>query len=183
MLKRILTFIGLHKPKVIFMHGLPCSGKSTYANRLLAQNPNFVHLSFDDEAQKVAEEHFMTYNDLYRNQKGKALRKIASERLNKKLKEHIHNCDDIIFDLTNTSFRARRQSTLPFKGTRYWKEIHVLPHIDKQEFIDREMNRYEELIRFGIEKSINVSTYDKFAKDYSKPSKKEGFHKIVEVSL
>ena len=183
LLNKFLIFIGFRKPKVIFLHGLPCSGKTTYANKLLAANPKLIHISYDDEVQKIAEENGMTYNDLFRDQKGKNLRKAASRALQQKIENHINQGNDMIFDLTNTSYHARRSALSHFDKTKYIKEIHIMPHLDKQEFIDREMNRYEELLRYGIEKSINVAVYDKFAKDYTRPTKKEKFDKIVEINL
>jgi len=163
------------------MHGLPCSGKSTYVSKLVAVNNKLVVISYDDEVQEIAKKNGLEYNDLFRSLLGKELRKEASKSLEEKINKNIKKCEDIVFDLTNTSFFARKRALSYFENSKYFKEIHIMPFLDKQEFIERETIRYEELLKYGIEKSISVSVYDKFAKDYSVPTEKEGFNRIIEI--
>lgn len=176
-IRNILVFLRIKKPILILMQGLPCSGKTTYANRFIAGNPSFHHVSYDDEVQEIADQYGKTYNELFK-QGNKIYRNIAARNLRNKIQHLKNNKRDMIIDMTNCSYYARKDVLSNFIGTNYIKKIVVMPHISKQEFIDRDMLRYEELLRYGIEKCISVEVYESFAKDYSRPHKNEGFDEI-----
>jgi predicted kinase len=92
--------------------GIPCSGKSTYVNKLkkIPYWENAVVLSTDDYIEKVAQEHNTTYNEVFDDVIPDATRELELEFNMAKDKGK-----DIIWDQTNLSVKTRRKklSKLP----------------------------------------------------------------------
>lgn len=171
-------FSWFRKPTVIIMHGLPCSGKSSWVNTFIVKNPKYVIISSDDEVNLIAELNGITYNDMFK-QENKTLMKLAQTAQKEKLLQAIKKKKNIIIDKVHSDYYSRKNSLSYFKDLRYKKKCVSLPYISKEEFIEREMNRYENGLKYGLTKSINISVYESFVKDYSKPSLKEGFDEVI----
>jgi predicted kinase len=99
-------------PEAIFLVGIPCSGKSTYAEKLktIPYWSNAVILSTDNYIEKVAQEHNTTYSEIFEDCISEATRQLELALIEAKDKGK-----NIIYDQTNLSVKARKKklSKLP----------------------------------------------------------------------
>ena len=92
--------------------GIPCSGKSTFVNRLkkIPFWENAVVLSTDNYIEKVAQEHNTTYSEIFEDCIDEATRQLELSLIEAKDKGK-----NIIYDQTNLTVKTRKKklSKLP----------------------------------------------------------------------
>lgn len=111
----------------LILCGIPCSGKSTYVQKLrtLKYWENSVVLSTDNYIEQRARELNKTYNDIF-----KETIKEATHNLQKELDLAIVDGKDIIWDQTNLTIKTRKNklSRLP---TQYRKcAVYFITSLD-----------------------------------------------------
>ena len=99
-------------PECVFLCGIPCSGKSTFVNKLkkLSYWENAVVLSTDNYIEKVAQEHNTTYREIFDECIDEATRQLELALIEAKDKGK-----NIIYDQTNLTIKTRKKklSKLP----------------------------------------------------------------------
>lgn len=97
-------------PICIILCGLPGSGKSTWREEFLKENPDFAVHSQDDIIEEKAKDLNSTYDSIFENYVSK-----ANQLFRDNLKDSIKNRENIIVDRTNLSKKSRRSilSQLP----------------------------------------------------------------------
>lgn len=144
--------------KLIIMVGLPGSGKSYYANKLLeeATNPTVI-ISSDDYRKRL----FNNENDQTHNEQ---VFKTLYQDIRKYLISHV----DVIFDATNTSLKSRIRIMKEIEGIDCEKEAYVIC-TPLNECIERDKNR---------ERKVGEEVIWKFINSFQCPQYYEGFNKI-----
>jgi predicted kinase len=96
-------------PEAIFLVGIPCSGKSTYAEKLktIPYWSNAVILSTDNYIEKEAQRMGLTYNQIFDDVIGDATRELELQLNMAKDKGK-----NLIWDQTNLSVKTRRKKLL-----------------------------------------------------------------------
>ena len=99
-------------PELVMLCGIPCSGKSTYVEKLkkLDYWKDSVVLSTDNYIEKIAQEHNTTYNEIFEDCISDATSQLEIAFIEAKDKGR-----NIIWDQTNLSIKSRRKklSKLP----------------------------------------------------------------------
>lgn len=85
------------------MVGIPCSGKSTYIEKLLNYDPSYVVLSTDNYIENYAASVNSTYDDVFEDVVGD-----AHTHLQKTLEDAIGSGKSIIWDQTNLNSKTRK---------------------------------------------------------------------------
>ena len=149
--------------KLIVMVGLPGSGKSYYANKLLeeATNPTVI-LSSDNYRKKL----FGDENDQTHNEQ---VFKTLYQDIRKYLISHV----DVIFDATNTSLKSRLRIMKEIEGIECDKEAYVIC-TPIEECIERDKNR---------ERSVGEEVIWKFVRSFQCPQTYEGFWEIYLLGM
>ena len=124
-------------PEAIFLVGIPCSGKSTYAKKLktIPYLSNSVILSTDNYIEKEAQRMGLTYNQIFDDVIGDATRELELELNMAKDKGK-----DIIWDQTNLSVKTRRKKLA--KLPSYYRRSVVYFEVSLEEALER--NKYRE---------------------------------------
>ena len=145
------------------MVGLPGSGKSYYANKLLeeATNPTVI-LSSDNYRKKL----FGDENDQTHNEQ---VFKMLYQDMRKYLISHV----DVIFDATNTSLKSRLRIMKEIEGIECDKEAYVIC-TPIEECIERDKNR---------ERSVDEEVIWKFVRSFQYPQTYEGFWEIYLLGM
>jgi predicted kinase len=93
-------------PELVMLCGIPCSGKSTYVNKLkkIPYWENAVVLSTDAYIEKVAQENNTTYSEIFEDCIDEATRQLEIAFIEAKDKGK-----NIIYDQTNLSIKARKK--------------------------------------------------------------------------
>lgn len=154
------------RPKIIFLIGVPGSGKSTFVKNFLKENPNYVTISTDDYIQAKADEEGVKYSDVFTKYIGHA-EKLFKEQV----ATHLNNGDNIIIDRTNISLKTRNKvlSHVP----KNYEKLAIIFEIDRKELDRRLLQRdYEE------GKHIPSNVIDDMIKRYVPPTNAEGFDEI-----
>ena len=129
--------------------GIPCSGKSTYVEKLktIPYWSNSVILSTDAYIEKVAQEHNTTYNEIFEDCISEATRQLELEFIMAKDKGK-----NLIWDQTNLTVKTRKKklSKLPSfyaRGVIYFE-------ISLEEALERNKNREGKFIPESILKRM-----------------------------
>ena len=129
--------------------GIPCSGKSTYVEKLktIPYWSNSVILSTDAYIEKVAQEHNTTYNEIFEDCISEATRQLGLEFIMAKDKGK-----NLIWDQTNLTVKTRKKklSKLPSfyaRGVIYFE-------ISLEEALERNKNREGKFIPESILKRM-----------------------------
>jgi predicted kinase len=156
----------INKDPIMYMLiGLPCTGKSTFANSLILSNPDrsFVIVSSDkyieDEAAKVG----ANYNDVFEGMIGE-----ASRRSNEDFKNAMMGRKNIIFDRTNLSSKKR-------KGI-----LHQLPSMYYAVGVVFDVTdaTHTEYMKKRTDKQISQGVIDNMRSNFTLPFRDEGFDEI-----
>lgn len=133
----------------VMLVGIPCSGKSTYVNRLkkIPFWENAVVLSTDNYIEKVAQEHNTTYSEIFEDCIDEATRQLELSLIEAKDKGR-----NIIYDQTNLSIKTRKKklSKLPSlyaRGVIYFE-------ISLEEALERNKHREGKFIPESILKRM-----------------------------
>ena len=129
--------------------GIPCSGKSTYVEKLktIPYWSNSVILSTDAYIEKVAQEHNTTYNEIFEDCISEATRQLELAFIMAKDKGK-----NLIWDQTNLTVKTRKKklSKLPSfyaRGVIYFE-------ISLEEALERNKNREGKFIPENILKRM-----------------------------
>ena len=172
--KRMQELAGIKKKKeIIFLVGLPGSGKSTFIKSLRRKNPevDYVVASHDDILEDLGAEMGMSYNDAYKNINFKEkLYPIFVDTIKKAVKKG----KNIIVDCTNMK-RSDRVTVLEMVSEDY-KKIAVVFNVPPDELKKRLKKRERETGKYIPDEAI-----EKMRGYYIPPSKSEGFNKIINL--
>ena len=143
--------------KLIFMIGLPGSGKSTYAERNLG---DCEILSSD----KLRIELFNDVNNQENNQ-------LVFDTLFDRARKYLLDGKNVVIDATNVDIAEREKALSHFKDLNVFK-IAMVIKTPVRVCIERDSLR---------ERKVGKNVILRFRKKFTYPSKKEGFDKIVFV--
>ena len=136
-------------PECVFLCGIPCSGKSTYVEKLkkIPYWENAVVLSTDNYIEKVAQEHNTTYNEIFEDCISEATRQLELAFIEAK-----DRGENLIWDQTNLTVKTRKKklSKLPSfyaRGVIYFE-------ISLEEALERNKNREGKFIPESILKRM-----------------------------
>jgi predicted kinase len=155
-------------PELVMLCGIPCSGKSTYVNKLkkLDYWKDAVVLSTDNYIEKQAQRCGLTYNQIFDDVIDDATRELELAFIEAKDKGK-----NIIWDQTNLSIKARKKKlaklpSLYARGVIYFD-------ITLEEALRRNENREGKY----IPKSVLKRMYHQF----EVPTIEEGFDYVEKV--
>ena len=167
--------------KIIYLVGLPCSGKSTWRRRNhtgaalgglneVVHKPFGVVISNDLVTQAYADTNKITYNDAFSILcKTDIVKKTCREIFDNAVKTDI---PIIIIDNTNMTVKARRL----YEASGYEKHCVIF------ECSDEELQNRNE-IRKLEGKFIPATVFDQMKSIYTEPSEAEGFVTITKVEV
>jgi predicted kinase len=154
--------------EMIMLVGIPCSGKSTYVEKLkkLDYWKDAVILSTDNYIEQYAKSIGKTYNEVFDD-----VISDASQELEMELNWSKSKGRNLIWDQTNLSVKARRKklSKLP----SIYKRSAVYFEISLEEALERNKHREGKFIPESILKRM----YHQF----EKPTISEGFYYVEHV--
>jgi tRNA uridine 5-carbamoylmethylation protein Kti12 len=155
-------------PEAIFLVGIPCSGKSTYVEKLKSMKywENAVVLSTDNYIEEQAKRLGMTYNEVFQDCIDESTRQMEIAFIEAKDKGK-----DIIFDQTNLSIKARKKKLAKLPSF-YPRGVIYFP-ISLEEALRRNENREGKY----IPKSVLKRMYHQF----EVPTIEEGFDYVEKV--
>jgi len=136
-------------PECVMLVGIPCSGKSTYVEKLktIPYWSNSVILSTDNYIEKVAQEHNTTYNEIFEDCISEATRQLELAFIMAK-----DRGENLIWDQTNLTVKTRKKklSKLPSfyaRGVMYFE-------VSLEEALERNKNREGKFIPESILKRM-----------------------------
>ena len=136
--------------KVIMLIGIPASGKSTWRNQYIKENPNTMVLSSDDLIEKLGATKNLTYNEAF---KDKEIQKQARFIYKQLKNEAIADNKDIIIDKTNLTKKVRIENLKNIPET-YSK--HFVVTTTPRDIVDiRNKERYDKTGKFIPDWVIN----------------------------
>lgn len=146
--------------RLIVLVGIPGSGKSTYAKKLLEQNPDAVYLASD-----------MIRKELYGSEAIVGDKNKVFRLLHSRVKEELKKDKTVIFDATNLTRKARRNAFEDANGSVV-KEVHII-WAPLHACIDRDKQRTRVVGRKNIMR---------LATGFQAPWWDEGMHVIKVIS-
>lgn len=147
---------------VIFLVGLPCSGKSTWVK---SHNSFMTVCSSDQLIEEYAASIGKTYSDVF-----KEYVKTADKLFKEKVKKCIESNESIIIDRTNLTAKGRKKLLDLFPN--HYNKLCAIFNTDKQTIL----LRLQERNKTG--KFISEHLINSMQSTYIQPSKEEGFHEI-----
>jgi predicted kinase len=149
-------------PECVMLVGIPCCGKSTYAEKLktIPYWENAVVLSTDNYIEKQAQRMGMTYNQIFDDVIGDATRELELEFIMAKDKGK-----NLIWDQTNLTVKTRRKKLL--KIPSFYARGVIYFEISLEEALERNNHREGKFIPESILKRM----YHQF----EVPTLEEGF--------
>jgi predicted kinase len=149
-------------PEVIFLVGVPTSGKSTFSNN--PKYSKYVRVSSDDILQEIAKERQQSYNTVF---KGNI--RFAQIAMMKVLRKAIEENKSIIWDQTNLTKKQRREKIKQIPA--HYKKTAVYFVIDLKTALQRNTQRPG--------KVIPPEVLERMIKEYELPTNEEGFDEII----
>jgi predicted kinase len=149
-------------PELVMLVGIPCSGKSTYVNKLLTYEywKDAVVLSTDNYIEEQAKRLGMTYNEVFQDCIDEATRQLEMSFVRAK-----EEGKRIIWDQTNLSIKTRKKKLT--KVPSIYKRTVVWFQVDLEEALKRNETREGKFIPESILKRM----YHQF----EVPTLEEGF--------
>lgn len=149
-------------PELVMLCGIPCSGKSTYVNKLLTYEywKDAVVLSTDNYIEEQAKRLGMTYNEVFQDCIDEATRQLEMSFVRAK-----EDGKKIIWDQTNLSIKTRKKKLT--KVPSIYKRTVVWFQVDLEEALKRNETREGKFIPESILKRM----YHQF----EVPTLEEGF--------
>tara|TARA_R110000868_G_scaffold36249_1_gene128792 strand:- start:741 stop:1223 length:483 start_codon:yes stop_codon:yes gene_type:complete len=149
-------------PELVMLCGIPCSGKSTYMDKLRAYEywENSVVLSTDNYIEEQAKRLGMTYNEVFQDCIDEATRQLEMSFVRAK-----EEGKRIIWDQTNLSIKTRKKKLI--KVPSIYKRTAVWFRVDLEEAFKRNETREGKFIPESILKRM----YHQF----EVPTLEEGF--------
>jgi predicted kinase len=149
-------------PEVIFLVGIPTSGKSTFSNN--PKYSKYIRVSSDDILQEIAKERQQSYNTVF---KGNI--RFAQIAMMKVLRKAIEENKSIIWDQTNLTKKQRREKIKQIPA--HYKKTAVYFIIDLKTALQRNTQRPG--------KVIPPEVLERMIKEYELPTSEEGFDEII----
>lgn len=148
--------------ELIMLCGIPCSGKSTYVNKLRAYEywENSVVLSTDNYIEEQAKRLGMTYNEVFQDCIDEATRQLEMSFVRAK-----DEGKKIIWDQTNLSIKTRKKKLI--KVPSIYKRTVVWFRVDLEEALKRNETREGKFIPESILKRMYYQ--------FEVPTLEEGF--------
>ena len=136
-------------PEAIFLVGIPCSGKSTYVNKLRDYEywKDAVVLSTDNYIEEQAKRLGMTYNEVFQDCIDEATRQLEMSFVRAK-----DEGKKIIWDQTNLSIKTRKKKLI--KVPSIYKRTVVWFQVDLEEALKRNKTREGKFIPESILKRM-----------------------------
>jgi predicted kinase len=161
--------------KCLILVGLPATGKSTWVDSLIDDDPYdkdpiadwSVH-STDNIVEEIADNYGFTYNEIWKDTIG-----LATKLYNRDIRETIMGKWSCIIDRTNLTIESRKKIIDLFKSHGYTIEVMVFSKPDDIEWNNR-LNSREG-------KSIPKEQLDAMIERYQAPSNDEGIDEIYYV--
>jgi predicted kinase len=152
----------MYIPEIVMLCGIPCSGKSTYVNKLLTYEywENSIILSTDNYIEEQAKRLGMTYNEVFQDCIDEATRQLEMSFVRAK-----EEGKRIIWDQTNLSIKTRKKKLT--KVPSIYKRTVVWFQVDLEEALKRNETRKGKFIPESILKRM----YHQF----EVPTLEEGF--------
>ena len=152
----------MYIPEIVMLCGIPCSGKSTYVNKLLTYEywENSIILSTDNYIEEQAKRLGMTYNEVFQDCIDEATRQLEMSFVGAK-----EEGKRIIWDQTNLSIKTRKKKLT--KVPSIYKRTVVWFQVDLEEALKRNETREGKFIPESILKRM----YHQF----EVPTLEEGF--------
>ena len=152
----------MYIPEIVMLVGIPCSGKSTYVNKLLTYEywENSIILSTDNYIEEQAKRLGMTYNEVFQDCIDEATRQLEMSFVRAK-----EEGKRIIWDQTNLSIKTRKKKLT--KVPSIYKRTAVWFQVDLEEALKRNGTREGKFIPESILKRM----YHQF----EVPTLEEGF--------
>lgn len=149
-------------PELVMLCGIPCSGKSTYVNKLLTYEywKDAIILSTDNYIEEQAKRLGMTYNEVFQDCIDEATRQLEMSFVRAK-----DEGKKIIWDQTNLSIKTRKKKLT--KVPSIYKRTVVWFQVDLEEALKRNETREGKFIPESILKRM----YHQF----EVPTLEEGF--------
>lgn len=151
--------------EIVFLVGLPGSGKSTYIDK---NYRDYVVVSTDNIIEKYAKKWNVDYNTAMK----KLDFKIAERESRMEYEKAVNARKNIVIDKTNLTVKSRRRFDTP----RGYKKIAVVFDVSESELKNRLEKRKNE-----TGKIIPQSTFDQMKGFYVEPKESEGFDEIIHV--
>lgn len=159
-------------PELIVMVGIPGSGKSTWIANFLGFSgtirKEYTVISSDNIIEDFAKSEGKTYSDVF----DKYIKQ-ASNLVQLNAKNAFESRDNVIWDQTNLSVKSRRK-ILKLVPDEYYKIAVAFEPADMDEIWRRLENRSKE-----TGKTIPPHVVNQMVRNYSPPTKNEGFDKVI----
>lgn len=149
-------------PEVIFLIGIPTSGKSTFSNK--PKYKEYVRVSSDDILQEIAKERQQSYNTVF---KGNI--RFAQIAMMKVLRKAIESDKSILWDQTNLTKKQRREKMKHIPS--HYKKTAVYFVVPLETALKRNTQRPG--------KVIPPEVLERMLKEYELPTMEEGFDEII----
>jgi len=149
-------------PEVIFLIGIPTSGKSTFSNN--PKYKEYVRVSSDDILQEIAKERQQSYNTVF---KGNI--RFAQIAMMKVLRKAIESDKSILWDQTNLTKKQRREKMKHIPS--HYKKTAVYFVVPLETALKRNTQRPGKVIPPDI--------LERMIKEYELPTMEEGFDEII----
>jgi predicted kinase len=152
----------MYIPELVMLVGIPCSGKSTYVNKLRDYEywKDAVVLSTDNYIEEQSKRLGMTYNEVFQDCIDEATRQLEMSFVRAK-----EEGKRIIWDQTNLSIKTRKKKLI--KVPSIYKRTAVWFQVDLEEALKRNGTREGKFIPESILKRM----YHQF----EVPTLEEGF--------
>lgn len=147
------------KPTLLYLVGLPASGKSLQASIISIQYNAKIHSS-----DKIREELFKNENDQSNNE-------LVFQTMNERTKNDLLKNRNVIYDATNINYKRRKAFVNGLNKVDCWK-VCVLMATPYEDCISQNHNR---------DRQVPISTITKMYKNFYIPQKYEGWDDIVVV--
>jgi predicted kinase len=149
-------------PEVIFLVGIPTSGKSTFSNQ--QKYKNYARVSSDDILQEIAKERQQSYNTIF-----KANIRFAQIAMMKVLRKAVEENKSILWDQTNITKKQRREKLKHIPS--HYKKTAVYFVVPLETALKRNTQRPG--------KVIPPEVLEKMIEDYELPTLEEGFDVVM----
>jgi len=158
------------KPVVYMLVGTPGSGKSTWAARML-EDGRAALISSDAYIERMAEAVGKTYGEVF-----ESAIKDATAWMKEQRNAAIANAMSMVWDQTNLTIKSRRPKIDLLHEAGY--EVIAVAF----EIPDKELRARRESREKVTGKAIPPSILEQMGKDYQRPTRVEGFDKVIIVT-